>query len=373
MKIVADDKIPFLRGVFESCGVETVYKKGAEICRNDLLDADALIVRTRTKCNAELLAGTSVKAVASATIGMDHMNIAELEKLGIAFFNAPGCNAMSVQQYVICALLYLGEKHNISLAGKTLGIIGVGHVGSAVADAALKMGMKVLLNDPPRAAVEGNEKFTELAELLEKSDFVTLHVPLDGTTKHLADEKFFKCMKSSAFFINSSRGEVCDNAVLKKVLQTRKIAGAVLDVWENEPYIDIELQQLLKIGTMHIAGYSADGKANGTTASVQNIAKVLGIKELQSFTVASLPPGNTEALLVSGNNLQQILTEAAKKSYDISIDSNALLANPQNFEKLRGDYYCRREFKGWTVNGKNLTSDAIKFLEKMNFKVIKEK
>lgn len=372
MKIIADDKIPFLDGVFEPYGINVVYKKGSEICREDLLDADALIVRTRTKCNAELLHDTAVKVVATATIGTDHVNIAELEQMGIAFFSAPGCNAMSVQQYVICALLHIGEKHKISLSGKTLGIIGVGHVGSAVADAAAKMGMKVLLNDPPRAAKEGSSAFIELDKLLAEADFVTLHVPLDETTKYLAGEDFFKRMKSSAFFINSSRGKVCNNKILKDVLQQHRIAGAVLDVWENEPDIDIELQKLLELGTMHIAGYSADGKANGTSMSVKNIANTLKIKELQNFKINSLSSGGLITFESGDFTPQEILTMAAKNAYDISRDSDALLKNPQDFEKLRGDYYCRREFNGWTADCANLPSASIELLKKMNFRIINQ-
>ena len=369
MKIVADDKIPFLRNVFEKCGIEVVYKKGADIKRTDLLDADGLIVRTRTVCNYELLHDTAVKVVCSATIGTDHVNIGELESLGIRFFSAPGCNAGSVEQYIVCALLHLAEKYVFELSGKTVGIIGAGHVGSRVLNSCRQMGMNVLVNDPPRAEREGNSAFTELDDLLKNADFVTLHVPLDETTYHLADADFFAQMKDSAFFINSSRGSVCNNAVLKEVLRRKKIAGAILDVWENEPDIDTELQSMLEAGTMHIAGYSADGKANGTTRSVRNIAQVLNIQELKNFEVAELPDGNAEALEITADTPQKTLTAAAKNAYSIIRDSNDLAAHPENFEKLRGDYYCRREFKGWTVSAKNLDEKSVELLKKMNFRI----
>ncbi len=367
MKIISDDKIPFLHGVFEQYNIETVYKKGADITRSDLIDCDALIVRTRTQCNHELLHDTNIKAVATATIGTDHVKINEVEKLGIAFFSAPGCNAMSVQQYIICALLRLAEKHNIQLSGKTIGIIGAGHVGSAVEQACRTMNMNVLLNDPPRAAAEGAEKFTALDELLAKSDFVTMHVPLDETTHYLADDAFFKRMKKTSFFINSSRGSVCKNADLKNALKNKIIAGAVLDVWENEPAIDRELQKLLEIGTMHIAGYSADGKANGTTQSVRNIASVLNIAPLKTFKVNELHPGNTVPLPVPPLEPQQALTFAALKSYDIQRDSDDLLLHPENFEKLRGDYHYRREFNGWTLDVSSISPESAELLKKMNF------
>ena len=369
MKIVADDKIPFLRGVFEKYGIDVTYKKGADITRSDLIDADGLIVRTRTLCNYELLHDSAVKVVCSATIGTDHVNIKEVESLGIKFFSAPGCNAGSVEQYVVCALLYLAEKYNFDLAGKTIGIIGVGHVGSKVQNACRTMGMNVLLNDPPRAEREGNAEFTELDDLLKNSDFVTLHVPLDKTTHHLANAEFFAKMKKKAFFINSSRGRVCDNSILKDILQQKKIAGAILDVWEKEPDIDTELQSLLEAATMHIAGYSADGKANGTEQSVCRIAEVLNISELKNFKVMQLPDGNNEALEITADTPQKALTIAAKSAYDITRDSNDLSAHPENFEKLRGDYYCRREFKGWTISAKNLDEKSVELLKKMNFRI----
>ena len=369
MKIVADDKIPFLHGVFEKYGIEIVYKKGSAIEHGDLVDADALIVRTRTCCNRELLHDTKVKVVCSATIGTDHVNISELEELGIKFFSAPGCNAASVEQYIVCALLYLAEKYAFELHGKTVGIIGAGHVGSRVQQSCLKLGMNVLLNDPPRAEKEKNNIFVELDELLAKSDFVTLHVPLDENTEHLADENFFACMKKSAFFINSSRGSVCCNRTLKNVLLEKKIAGAVLDVWENEPQIDCELQKLLELGTMHIAGYSADGKANGTSQSVRNIANFFNISELKNFSADIADTENSKVLTLEGNNPQKVLSIAAKAAYDIGRDSRNLLEHPENFEKLRGNYYCRREFHAWGVSAQGLDNKSVELLKKMNFKI----
>ena len=369
MKIAADDKIPFLRGVFEEYGIDMLYKKGAEISPSDLIDADALIVRTRTACNRKLLENSKVRAVATATIGTDHVNIAELAAMGIDFFSAPGCNAMSVQQYIVCALLYLAKKHELNLAGMTLGIIGVGNVGKCVQKAAENMGMNVLLNDPPRAAKEGHEKFTELNELLEKADFVTMHVPLVDDTYHLADAEFFGRMKRSAFFINSSRGSVCNNAVLKNVLCQKQIAGAVLDVWEKEPDIDLELQNMLELGTMHIAGYSADGKANGTSQSVRNIANFFNISELKNFSADIADTENSKVLTLEGNNPQKVLSIAAKAAYDIGRDSRSLLEHPENFEKLRGNYYCRREFHAWGVSAQGLDNKSVELLKKMNFKI----
>ena len=347
MKIVADNKIPFLRGVFEPfCQVE--YYPGAEISPEHVKDADALIVRTRTKCNAALLAGSKVKIVATATIGFDHLDTDFLNAAGIKWTNAPGCNSSSVAQYITSALLNLAVKYDFSLDGKTLGVIGVGKVGRKVAGVGKALNMEVLLNDPPRARVEGIEAFTDLDELLEKADIVTCHVPLNKSgedmTLHLADREFFNKMKPEAFFINSSRGPVCDNNILKEVLREKRIKGAVLDVWEGEPDFDVELHRLLEYGTPHIAGYSYDGKANGTSMSVHAVSRELGI-DLMNWQPDDVPlPENTTILLDGSGAIDKILLRAINNSYDISNDDRRLRNSPETFEKQRGDYPLRREF-----------------------------
>ncbi len=347
MKIVADNKIPFLRGVFEPfCQVE--YYPGAEISPDHVKDADALIVRTRTKCNAALLAGSNVKIVATATIGFDHLDTEFLDDAGIKWTNAPGCNSSSVAQYITSALLNLAVRYGFSLEGKTLGVIGVGKVGRKVAGVGKTLNMNVLLNDPPRARVEGAEAFTELDELLEKADIVTCHVPLNKSgedmTLHLADREFFNKMKPEAFFINSSRGPVCDNNILKEVLREKRIKGAVLDVWEGEPDFDVELHGLLEYGTPHIAGYSYDGKANGTSMSVHAVSRELGI-DLTNWQPDDVPlPENTTIVLDDSGSIDEILLRAINNSYDISNDDRRLRNSPETFEKQRGDYPLRREF-----------------------------
>ena len=272
MKIVADDKIPFLRGVFESAGCDVVYLAGKNTSCKDVADADAVITRTRTKCNASLLAGSKVKIVATATIGTDHFNIPELDDLGISRCNAPGCNSSSVAQYVTAALTCFGN-----CTGKTLGVIGAGNVGSKVVKCAQALGMNVLVNDPPREEREGKNGFVSLDEILEKSDFITVHVPLEKDGKyptfHLCGDDFFGKLKKKIVFINSSRGEVVDTESLKKAIKSGKIEKTALDVWENEPQIDTELLALADITTPHIAGYSLDGKANGTIAVVRAVAE----------------------------------------------------------------------------------------------------
>ena len=209
MKIVADKHIPFLEGVFEPYA-EVLYLNGKEISREVLMDADAMIIRTRTKCNAALLDGTSVKMIATATIGTDHIDLEYCREKGIKVHNAEGCNAGGVMQYVFSALYGVAARKAIKLDDMTMGIVGVGHVGSLVEKMARYLGFKVLLCDPPRAEAEGPDGFCSLEYLLANSDVVTMHVPLDATTAGMADETFFALMMPGAIFINAARGEVID-------------------------------------------------------------------------------------------------------------------------------------------------------------------
>ncbi len=354
MKIVIDDKIPFSKGVFEPMA-EVLYQPGAVINANSVADADALITRTRTKCNAALLTGSTVKFVATATIGYDHFDTDYLDSHNICWTNAPGCNSSSVAQYITSVLLNLAVKHGFKLEDKTLGVIGVGNVGSKVAKVGKALGMKVLLNDPPRAECEGKAGFVELDEILAQADVVTTHVPLEKGGKyptfHMADKMFFDRMKPGAFYINSSRGEVCDGSALKAVLKSGKLAGSVLDVWEEEPDIDLELLALVDYGTPHIAGYSTDGKANGTAMSVNAVAKFfdLPLSDWYPNNVPMPPEPNIKA--ADTGDFEQDLLKIVNVSYDITRDSDGLRKSVETFEKQRGDYPLRREFPVYVVHG----------------------
>ncbi len=374
MKIVCDNKIPFLRGVLEPYA-EVVYLPGKETTPEVVRDADALITRTRTICDEKLLKGSSVKVIATATIGYDHIDTHWCEQNGIIWRNAPGCNSWSVKQYVSSTLVSLARMRSLKLEGMTLGVVGVGNVGSKVARAASALGMKVLLNDPPRERREGSTAFVSLDEILEKSDIITLHVPLskegEDATWHLFDEKRLRGMKRSQILINSSRGPVVDNAALKKALQTRSIAGAVLDVWEGEPDLDPELVSLLDITTPHIAGYSADGKANGTSASVRTVSQVLGLPLTEWFP-ENIPSPSVPlefSIDAAGKSRQEVLSAAILHTYDVMKDSDSLRDNLASFEKLRGDYPVRREPSAFTLDlhgGDALTAAA---LGELGFKV----
>ena len=374
MKIVCDNKIPFLRGVLEPYA-EVVYLPGKETTPEVVKDADALITRTRTICNEALLKGSPVKVIATATIGFDHIDTAWCENNGIIWRNAPGCNSWSVKQYISSVLVRLADRHGLSLEGMTLGVVGVGNVGSKVARVGRALGMKVLLNDPPRARKEGPEGFVSLDEIVSRSDIITLHVPLsregEDATWHLFDSARIASMRPSQILINSSRGPVVDNKALKQALKSRSILAGVLDVWEGEPDLDRELIDLLDITTPHIAGYSADGKANGTAASVRTVSEVLGLP-LTDWSPEGIPaPAQTLEFSVdaAGKSRQEVLSEAVLHTYDVLTDSDSLRAAPEQFEKLRGDYPVRREPSAFTLHLEGGTADEVESLRLIGFKI----
>ena len=374
MKIVCDNKIPFLRGALEPYA-EVMYLPGSETTAEVVKDADAIVTRTRTHCDASLLEGSSVRAIATATIGFDHIDTAWCEAHGIAWSNAPGCNSWSVKQYVSSVLAVLAQRHGLRLDTLTLGVVGVGNVGSKVAEVGRAYGMRVLLNDPPRARVEGPEAFTDLDTLLAESDIVTVHVPLtrggEDATWHLFDADRLARMRPSQILVNSSRGPVVDNAALKDALRRRALKAAVLDVWEGEPELDRELIDLLDIATPHIAGYSADGKANGTTMSVRYLASQLGLP-LADWTASGIPaPEQVLEFAVDavGKTAQEVLSVAVLHTYDVRRDSDALRAAPGSFERLRGDYWVRREPSAFTLTLLHGTPNLASRLEMLGFKV----
>ena len=373
MKIVIDDKIPYIKGALEPFA-EVLYLPGDKTTPEAVRDADAIITRTRTICNEKLLAGSKVKFIASATIGYDHIDTDYCEKSGISWTNAPGCNSKSVEQYIASALMALTLKKNFSLTEKTIGIVGVGNVGSKVDNLCKILGMKVLLNDPPRARREGTKGFVEIDEILEKADIITLHVPLnmDGIDKtyHFADDSFFSGAKKHPVIINSCRGEVTDTSSLKSAIKSGHISGAVIDCWENEPELDHELLGLADLGTPHIAGYSKDGKANGTYMSIRALSKFfgLGINNWKCSGV-ELPPSTEILIDGTGKTTQQVLAEAIFATYDIREDDKRLRASVETFEKQRGDYPVRREFPVFSIFCKIDNIKTINKLKQLGFRL----
>ena len=373
MKVVADDKIPFLKGVLEAAGIQVEYIPGSKTLPGNIRDARALITRTRTKCNKELLEDSPMEFIATATIGFDHIDTDYVEKRGIVWTNAPGCNSSSVAQYMTSLLLNLAVQKKFTLQDKVLGVIGVGHVGKKVAAVGEALGMKVLLNDPPRARQEGCAGFVEIEQIIEQADIITVHVPLEyagsDPTFHMIGREFIERLRPEQYLINASRGEVVDNAALREALKGGNLSGASLDVWENEPAVDLELLTLLDFATPHIAGYSTDGKANGTSMSVNALARFFKLgSELENWYPENVPlPEVTTLTVPGGGSLEERLLAVVSGSYNIADDSNALRCSPEEFEKLRGSYPLRREFHNFTV--KNAEGVIAEILRKLGFKV----
>jgi len=373
MKIIIDDKIPYIKGALEPFA-EVIYLPGSKTTPDVVKDADAIITRTRTICDKGLLEGSSVKIIASATIGFDHIDTVYCDKSGIRWTNAPGCNAKSVEQYIASALMVMAEKKGWTLAGKTMGVVGVGNVGSKVAALANVLGMRVLLNDPPRARAEGDRGFVSIGKILEEADIITLHVPLNlngiDATCYMADDDFFARMSRKPLFINSCRGEVVKGAALKKAVQSGLVSGAVVDCWENEPDLDPELLGLVDLATPHIAGYSRDGKANGTEMSVQAVSRFLGLTTKNWKATGIEKPADPEVLIDGTNKTnEQIISEAILATYDIREDDKRLRSSLETFEKQRGDYPVRREFPAYTVAGKFSNAKVIDKLKKIGFRL----
>lgn len=354
LRIVADEAIPYLKGVLEPYA-EVRYRKGAAIGPDDVRDADALLVRTRTRCDAALLAGSRVKFVGSATIGADHVDLPALEAAGIAFANVPGCNAGGVMQYVFTALYgiacrgngrFPGDPGGRFADGRTFGIVGAGHVGSRVAQLARRLGFRVLLNDPPREAREGTAAgpFVPLAQLLAESDVVTVHVPLLPDTRGLIGRGFLAGLRPGAVLLNTSRGEVADGQALKEALQSGRPGALVLDVWPGEPCPDPVLLAGCDIASPHIAGYSREGKINGTKGVVRALAACFGLEDLADFDPGRgmepgpvLPPD-----AVSWDNAR--MAGFLEAGFGLPEISRRLKADPASFEAFRNGFYFRPEF-----------------------------
>ena len=341
MKILIDKYIPYIQGALDSLA-DVTYLAYNEFTPETVKNADALIVRTRTKCNSALLEGSRVKFIASATIGYDHIDGKFCDENGIKWTNAPGCNALSVAQYVASALCFLSKKNGFDLAGKTIGIVGVGAVGSRIEKLAKSFGMRVLLNDPPRARREGNVDFVTLNEVAAQADIITFHPLLnlegDDKTYHLADEHFFNLLKNKPMIINASRGEIVDTRALLSAIKKEQVGDLVLDCWENEPEISRDLLEKCALATPHIAGYSADGKANAAMQSVHSVSRFFNLG-LESWKVPEIPA----IPCVSAENSCDFFL----KTYDIEKDSENLKHSPYTFEKQRSNYPFRREPKAY--------------------------
>ncbi len=380
MKIVADANIPFVRECFSSIA-DVELMGGRDMTPEAVAGADALLVRSITPVNEQLLAGNSVRFVGTATIGFDHVDVGYLEQHNIGFASAPGSNANSAAEYVIAALLELGRRHGIRLEGKSIGVIGVGNVGSRVAAKCEGLGMRVLRNDPPLQRETGDPKYVPI-EALYDCDFITVHTPLtrEGIDKtfHLAGKEFFGSLKQGAVFLNASRGAVVDSAVLKTTIKSGRLKAVALDVWENEPDIDVELLKMVDLGSPHIAGYSLDGKIAGLIMIYEAACKHFGLTPkhgAQDF----LPEADVPrlALATDGCDDEAVLAEAAEAVYSIRRDDADLRriggepphARGRFFDALRKNYPVRREFHNTTVILDHLQSTLAAKLQGIGFKV----
>ncbi len=345
------------------------YLPGNRFTREAIRDKDALLVRTVTHFGEEILSGSSVKLICSATIGFDHIDTAWCDTHGVAWRTAPGCNAASVEQYITSSLLLLAHKHRFNLQEMAIGIVGVGNVGSKVAAACRKLGMRVLLNDPPREELEGKESFTDLDTIRREAHIITFHTPLTRTgqhaTFHLADDQFHEDLPKKPFIFNAARGGVTCNLSLTKALQEGKVCGAVIDCWENEPDISRELLQLVDIATPHIAGYSADGKWTATKMSIENLIRFFEMKVEPHY--APIPAPGQPIIDLKGVAAEAQLAHSVWHTYQPLQETSALKASPQQFYRFRSEYPLRREYQAFTV--RHAASHVSDTLQQLGFTI----
>jgi erythronate-4-phosphate dehydrogenase len=359
VKIVADANIPLLAEAVGPLG-EVVALPAERITADAVRDADALLVRSVTKVNETLLDGSRVRFVATATIGFDHIDQAYLAARGIGFAYAPGSNARSVAEYVLAAIFTLAEKHGFRVTDKVLGIVGCGNVGGRLARLAEGLGMRVLMNDPPLARKTGDPRYVSI-EALAEADIVTFHVPLarsgPDATYHMISDQRLATMKRGVTILNSSRGSVADPAALKKAVDAGRIGSLVLDVWEGEPNLDLDLLDRVNLATPHIAGYSYDGKINGMRMLLEALCRHFGLAREWDPAPLMPPPAVPRVRLPAGLSVQQALRRTIKAAYDIEADDARLreiAGRPPEergkyFSTLRKKYPVRREFPSMTV------------------------
>lgn len=330
MKIIIDKAIPFVEGVLEPFA-EVEYIDGDKIDRRHVADCNAMLIRTRTRCDRALLDGSAVDFIATATIGYDHIDTRYCLSRGITAVRAEGCNARGVLQWVAAVL-----ARQLSTDGRqpqqcTLGVVGVGHIGSIVAEYARAWGFRVLCCDPPRQAREGGD-FISLTELAAQSDIITLHTPLDSTTRHMVNSRLLAAMRPEATILNASRGEVVD---------TRALLDSghryVLDVWESEPNIDREVLQNAMLATTHIAGYSAQGKANASAAVIRKLAAHY------SLPLAGWYPPQVVRVEARPIGWEQMCGTIAEY-FDIEAETRRFKSDPSQFEHIRNTYRYRQEY-----------------------------
>ncbi|ECC8922659.1 4-phosphoerythronate dehydrogenase PdxB [Salmonella bongori] len=373
MKILVDENMPYARELFSRLG-EVKAVPGRPIPVEELNHADALMVRSVTKVNESLLSGKPINFVGTATAGTDHVDEAWLKQAGIGFSAAPGCNAIAVVEYVFSALLMLAERDSFSLRDRTVGIIGVGNVGSRLQARLEALGIRTLLCDPPRADRGDEGDFRTLDEVVVQADVLTFHTPLykDGPYKtlHLADETLIRRLKPGAILINACRGPVVDNAALLARLNAGQSLSVVLDVWEAEPDLNVALLEAVDIGTSHIAGYTLEGKARGTTQVFEAYSAFIG-REQSVALETLLPAPEFGRITLHGPLDQATLKRLVHLVYDVRRDDAPLrkvAGIPGEFDKLRKNYLERREWSSLYVMCDDASAAVL--LQKLGFNAV---
>lgn len=373
MKILVDENMPYARELFSRLG-EVKAVPGRPIPVAELAGADALMVRSVTKVNASLLENQTVKFVGTATAGTDHVDQAWLEEAGIGFSAAPGCNAIAVVEYVFSSLLFLAERDGFSLTDRTVGIVGVGNVGGRLQKRLEALGVRTLLCDPPRAERGDEGDFRSLDALVQEADILTFHTPLfkDGPYKtlHLADKVLISRLKPGAILINACRGPVVDNAALLQCLDAGQALSVVLDVWEPEPDLNLALLDKVDVGTSHIAGYTLEGKARGTTQVFEAYSQFIGHAQQVALDTL-LPAPEFGRITLHGKLDQPTLKRLVHLVYDVRRDDAPLrkvAGIPGEFDKLRKNYLERREWSSLYVQCDD--AEAATLLKKLGFNAV---
>ncbi len=381
MKIIVASSVLQGREAFETLG-DVSLMPDDHISRSHLLDADILICRSKTRINQSLLDGTAVRFVGCAVAGMDHIDASFMEEAGIAWCVAPGCNANSVAEYVVTALLIEARRHDWTMDEMTMGVIGVGHTGTRVLEKAMALGINTLSNDPPRAAMESSAKnsFVSLDTLLQASDVITMHVPLkyDGRwpTAGLVDYRFFERFESGKLFINTARGEVMNSDAVRDALQHGVVRQAVLDVWEDEPHIRKDLLDMVDIGTPHIAGYSYEGRLQGTRMVYEEVCHFLEVDPVWPGINGN---GYGQEHCIDATNMsdQNVWTQLATTAYPLLIDDEHFRAGvstdsdtmAKHFVHCRQHYPERHEFSACRIRLQNASSRAVDGAWKLGFQI----
>jgi erythronate-4-phosphate dehydrogenase len=377
MIIAVDEKIPYWEQAFPRAGEVRLFS-ARKVSAADLREADALVVRSVTRVDGNLLGGTQVRFVGTATIGMDHLDEEYLRRRGIYVTNAAGSNANSVAEHIIAALLLTAQRRQWDLARKSLAVVGVGHVGSLVVRKAACLGIDTVLCDPPLRETTGDKKYLDLEDVLD-ADILTLHVPLtkEGPypTWHMFDAAVIGRLTRRQFLMNTARGAVIDNRALKEALLARAMEGAMLDVWEGEPRIDYELLRETDLGSPHIAGYSLDGKVRGTEMILEQLCRFFGANV--AWDTSGIYPPVASIAPAAGTSRMDAIRSIVLQAFDILVpDANlralASLAPDvaaSAFDRLRTEYPLRPEFRHFEVALDKSNAELAAPLAELGFRV----